>query len=48
MKVYILMGGYDYEDSYVLSAYSTEEKANKAKEAQSELDWTEVLEMEVK
>jgi hypothetical protein len=47
MKVFVAMGGYDYEDSYVLGVYSTREKANQAIErdkADNCMDWYDVTE----
>ena len=37
MKVFVAMGGYDYEDSYVLGVYSTRENDNC-------MDWYDVTE----
>ena len=48
MKVFVVMCGYDYEDSYVLGVYSTREKANQAiKRDEAEdtsVDWYSVTE----
>ena len=45
MKVFVAMGGYDYEDSYVIGVYSTREKAKQAiarDKATNGMDWYEV------
>lgn len=48
MKVFVAMGGYDYDkDSYVLGVYSTREKANQAikrDKADNSMDWYTVTE----
>lgn len=48
MKVYVVTGGYDYEDTYVLGVAKTKNKANKiAKEEKENLDWVSIDEWKV-
>lgn len=49
MKVWIITGGYYYEDSYVLGVAKTKKKANEIakREENDDLDWISVDEWEV-
>ena len=50
MKVYVAMGHYDYEDSYLLGVFDSKEKAQKCceeEEKEEEYDCTWVDEREV-
>ena len=48
MKVYVVTGGYDYEDTYVLGVAKTKGKADKiVKEEKENLDWVSIDEWEV-
>ena len=49
MKVWVITGGYEYEDTYVLGVAKTKDKADEiAKKEEKELDWVSVEEWVVK
>lgn len=48
MKVWVITGGYDYEDTYVLGVAKTKKKANEiVKREKGNLDWISVDEWEL-
>ena len=48
MKVWVVTGGYDYEDTYVLGVAKTRSAANKiVKKEKGDLDWVSIDEWEM-
>ena len=48
MEVWVVTGGYDYEDTYVLGVAKNKNKADKiAKKEKGSLDWVSVDEWEM-
>lgn len=50
MKVYVVICGYDYEDTFVLGVYATKEKARRAIVEDKKddcADWYDIAEWEV-
>ena len=48
MKVYVVTGGYDYEDSYILGIAKTQKVADEiVKREKDDLDWVSIDEWEV-